>query len=379
MKRKIVKILSLLAVMLFTVSFTAFAENIDSVSLRFEGKIPALGDKVSNSSVNVYPQSGGVRITDWYFGNGVNKWKAGEIPNLIIHLEANGNGIFTSTSKSYFNLSGMNVKFEMAACNLEEDPQDMYLSVLFPQISGGAPDEPDDAYWSNFVARWSKVSGADQYKVRLFRDGRSGEIASSTVSGTSHNFQSKLTSEGYYYFEVRAVNSSGASGWEESDYIYISAQQAQINQGNSPVQPVGPGQQTGAFSSFWRQGPDGVWRVYDRYGNLVTNCWLCDDAVAANGKSVWYLLDANGNMVSCGLVRDAAGNYYSLETEHNGHYGMMRYASGTYGAIYLNLEQSHNGRYGAINNPEAVNALNAMYGCQDISGISTRLVYTSQF
>ena len=48
-------------------------------------------------------------------------------------------------------------------------------------------------------------------------------------------------------------------------------------------------------------------------------------------------------MVNTGLVQDQTGNIYSLETSHNGYYGMLRYKSGAYDGVYLDLE-SHPGK-----------------------------------
>ena len=134
------------------------------------------------------------------------------------------------------------------------------------------------------------------------------------------------------------------------------------------------------YSDFWKQDASGNWFVQKPDGTKVVNAWLCDDAVAANGKDVWYLLDANGQMISAGLVQDGTGNYYSIETEHNGYYGMLRYKSGNYGGIDLQLEGSHNGSFAAIKNADGIAALNAKYGLKSIANISNaNCVYTSGF
>ena len=108
--------------------------------------------------------------------------------------------------------------------------------------------------------------------------------------------------------------------------------------------------ESSTFSEFWFQDVDGSWKVKDNNGNIVKNAWLCDDAVSSNGSDVWYLLDANGNMVTSGLVQDKTGNYYSLEMNHNGYYGMLRYKSGNYDGVNLSLEGSHNGSFAKILN-----------------------------
>ncbi len=134
------------------------------------------------------------------------------------------------------------------------------------------------------------------------------------------------------------------------------------------------------YSEFWKQDASGNWFVQKPDGSKVTNAWLCDDAVAANGKDVWYLLDANGQMISAGLVQDGTGNYYSIETEHNGYYGMLRYKSGNYGGIDLQLEGSHNGSFAAIKNADSIAALNAKYGLTSVANIDNyNCVYTSSF
>ena len=134
------------------------------------------------------------------------------------------------------------------------------------------------------------------------------------------------------------------------------------------------------YSDFWKQDASGNWFVQKPDGSKVTNAWLCDDTVAANGKDVWYLLDANGQMISAGLVQDGTGNYYSIETEHNGYYGMLRYKSGNCGGIDLQLEGSHNGSFAAIKNADGIAALNAKYGLKSVANINNaNCVYTSSF
>ena len=134
------------------------------------------------------------------------------------------------------------------------------------------------------------------------------------------------------------------------------------------------------YSEYWKQDASGNWYVQKPDGTKVANAWLCDDAVAANGKDIWYLLDANGQMISAGLVQDGTGNYYSIETEHNGYYGMLRYKSGNYGGIDLQLEGSHNGSFAAIKNADGIAALNAKYGLKSVANISNaNCVYTLSF
>ena len=133
------------------------------------------------------------------------------------------------------------------------------------------------------------------------------------------------------------------------------------------------------FSKYWFQDELGNWKIRDAKGNVITNAWLCDDAVPENGKEVWYLLDGNGNMISAGLVQDRTGNYYSLETNHNGYFGMLRYISGNYDGIHLNLESQHNGSFAKILNGDGLAALMAKYGVTVFNIDNNNCVYTSQF
>ena len=137
--------------------------------------------------------------------------------------------------------------------------------------------------------------------------------------------------------------------------------------------------ETATFSEYWFQDSNGSWKVKDNNGNIVKNAWLCDDAVASNGKDVWYLLDSNGDMVSAGLVQDQTGNFYSLETNHNGYYGMLRYKSGNYDGVSLTLEGSHSGAFAAVLNADGLNALKGKYGVTTVNIDNSNCVYTSNF
>ena len=136
---------------------------------------------------------------------------------------------------------------------------------------------------------------------------------------------------------------------------------------------------TPTFSEYWFQDSQGNWKVRDNNGNVVKNAWLCDDAVESNGQNIWYLIDATGNMVSTGLVQDQTGNIYSLETSHNGYYGMLRYKSGAYDGVYLDLESSHGGSFAKIKNQEGVAGLQGIYGLTQVNIDNSNCVYTSSF
>ena len=133
--------------------------------------------------------------------------------------------------------------------------------------------------------------------------------------------------------------------------------------GGSPsVRKAAPAAGGATFSDKWFQDASGIWRIRDSRGNVVKSAWLCDDAVAANGQNVWYLLNTDGTMLAAGLVQDNTGNYYSLETQHNGYFGMLRYVDGIYDGIYMEFSRNHDGTFGALKNQSAIDALKAKYG-----------------
>lgn len=120
------------------------------------------------------------------------------------------------------------------------------------------------------------------------------------------------------------------------------------------------------FSPNWYADGFGVWRIKNSAGQVVTNAWLCDDAVTANGQNVWYLLTQDGAMLAAGLVQDNTGNFYSLETNHDGYFGMLRYTDGYYNCngqqVYLQFSQKHDGTFGAVINADGIEKLKAIYG-----------------
>lgn len=138
-----------------------------------------------------------------------------------------------------------------------------------------------------------------------------------------------------------------------------------------------------SFSPNWYADNFGVWRIKNSKGEIVKNAWLCDDAVAANGQNVWYLLTQDGAMLAAGLVQDATGNFYSLETNHDGCFGMLRYTDGYYNCngqqVYLKFSHEHNGTFGAITNTEGLEKLKAIYGVTKCGIGNENAVYTKTF
>ena len=182
------------------------------------------------------------------------------------------------------------------------------------------------------------------------------------------------------YVEVTSTgggsDSGGGSGSGGSGKSGASAQKT------AGQKPAGPGAVT--FSKNWTQAADGQWQIKNKAGEIVKNAWLCDDAVTANGQNVWYLLDGNGNMVSGGCVQDNTGNIYSLETNHNGYYGMLRYQNGNYTCedgttVYLEFSQAHDGTFGAVINQAGKDFLIRKYGITQFGIGNQNIQYTKSF
>lgn len=88
-------------------------------------------------------------------------------------------------------------------------------------------------------------------------------------------------------------------------------------------------------------------------------------------------------MIAAGLVQDNTGHFYSLETEHEGYFGMLRYQDGYYNcsgqSVYLTFSRAHNGSFGAVTNADGLEKLKAIYGVTAYPIGNENAVYTSEF
>ena len=235
-----------------------------------------------------------------------------------------------------------------------------------------------DAYWSGSTAKWDVYGDASKYKVTLYRE-NGAEVTSKTTTNRSVSFSSSFPRTDYYYFEVCPYDSYlGQWGkWFSSETKYFNVSN-NPSPSPSPVNPSSP-----TFSQYWYADQYGVWRVRNRSGQVVANAWLCDDAIRQNGQDVWYLLTGDGAMIANGLVQDNTGNFYSIETEHNGYFGMLRTKDGYYNCngqqVYLSFNHQHNGSYGAITNSDGLQRLKSIYGVTYFGIGNENCVYTSRF
>lgn len=130
------------------------------------------------------------------------------------------------------------------------------------------------------------------------------------------------------------------------------------------------------YSPNWKQDKNGKWFVQKTDGSVIKNAWFGDDSNPAEIK--WYVLGSDGFMVEAPLVCDKNGIYYSIETAHNGNFGMMRNKSGIYDGISITINENHNATYGAVMNKEAIDALKKKYGVVNMEIDNSNIIYASR-
>ena len=229
-------------------------------------------------------------------------------------------------------------------------------------------------------AKWQKNAGRE-YTI-TWKDWNGNILATSKVAenGLPKYPGSKPSRSGYIF-----------TGWTpELDLVYADRTYTATYEPKSSGGGGGSGSSVPAvkkaavtFSPNWYSDIYGVWRIKNSKGEIVKNAWLCDDTMAANGQNVWYLLGSDGAMLAAGLVQDATGNFYSLETNHDGYFGMLRYTDGYYNCngqqVYLKFSHEHNGTFGAVINADGIEKLKAIYGVTQYGIGNENAVYTKTF
>lgn len=372
------KICFIIVVVLFITNsvIPVFADKLSSINIQFNGPLPNAGDPVDDRLINI--SCGNAQILEYYWQNARHDpWEAGDVPEIHVTLTPYA-GYFASSTKVY--VSGYSAKLKSKRY---ESRDSLTCVIKLPAVKADGKDlsMPEDLFWeSNNTARWNSVFNANSYDVRLLRNGNT--VTTQHVSSVRYNFRSYMTREGDYTFRVRAKNGNKSSNWtDESDSIYVDEYQAKRNQGYDPTpdpSPIIPGPGPGAYTNYWRTDIYGQWHVYDRYNNMLSNCWFCDD-LKTGLKNQWYVIDASGNLVTNGLLRSASGNFYSVETTPGENYGMIRNVSGVYNGIYIDIESNDMSRIGVIKNMDAINLLSQLFGVRDVSVIPTIYYYSSSF
>lgn len=180
----------------------------------------------------------------------------------------------------------------------------------------------------------------------------------------------------YFNSQRASLNQAGKSGKNGKKAWIVAGAAAVILAAGPAVGMNAANSITGGITAYaaeqtpnWFQDGN-AWKVKDGSGNVVSNAWFCDL------DDAWYLLDENGVMRE-GLIHDG-GHYYSLETSHTGHYGMMRTENGDYDGATLTFQQEHNGYYGEIlSGVEDLIAAGAEV--TTVSGLPAASVYAKDF
>ena len=228
-----------------------------------------------------------------------------------------------------------------------------------------------------------------EHSVTFNTDGGSEVASQWVVNNSKASKPNAPTKQGYYfvnwYSDASLTNAYDFEMPVDRDITIFAKWNANSSGGSggsggsgAPVKAKAP-----TYSANWYVDAAGIWRIKNSAGQIVASAWLCDDAVAANGQNVWYLLDTDGSMIAAGLVQDSTGNFYSIETNHNGYYGMLRYQDGYYDCngrqVYLQFSRAHDGSFGAIINAEGLAALREIYGVKQFGINNSNCVYTKTF
>ena len=167
----------------------------------------------------------------------------------------------------------------------------------------------DDPYWNGTTAKWSVDGKASKYQVRVYRDG--SKVTTKDTTSKSISLSSVITKSGYYYFEVRAYNSSsGWSDWVESDdkYFNASSTSSSISTTSTSTSSGGPGgmvsNSTPAATAQWLRAADGSnkwWYKHADGGYTKSNWELISNK--------WYYFDESGWMKT-GWLNVGGATYY---------------------------------------------------------------------
>lgn len=297
---------------------------IDKVQLeiRLSENLDA-GDPISDGVLTVKSGGANYEIKGYSFSNGGDSWKRGDRPRIIIDLEADEDYYFSSSSKSYFSISG-----DRSPSFAEADRYDSYdtdtameVTVSLRSINTGSNDDgpsSDQIWWDDNEACWDEIGDADRYEVRLYRNG--SQVTTVTEDDTSHDFTGKMTKRGDYTFRVRAKYSSSSYGsWSDfSDELYVSSDDAEDN-ADDGGSSGGPGGSSGSGnkgpgvsgsngstlpSSGWMQNAYGWWYRFSD-GTNPANSWQ-------NINYNWYYFANSGYMQTGWLQLE--GSWYYLRS-----------------------------------------------------------------
>lgn len=279
-------------VTLFVFCMTAYAEDSKDVITRVSVTVDSSTDLDNGpGSVSASADSSRYYVASCDFVDN-KELKAGDIPKVLIVLEAEGDCYFSSITSGKVSLEGATY----SSAKRSKDYKTLELTVKLKAVKGTL-GKVTDAYWGDDSlgkARWEKADNASAYEVKLYR-GDTMVHRVEKVSGTSYNFFPYMTKKGSYYFKVRAIPKNNKeddylseSDWIESGEQEIATRDAEraVSKGKSDTSSAGhPNSQD---QRGWIHNKDGWW-YRNADGSYTTNGWQWID-----GK--WYLFDMAGYM-----------------------------------------------------------------------------------
>ena len=267
-------------------------EAIKKVSVKVESSVEA---DAGRGTVSATASSDKYRMESCDFVSDKDSWKVGEVPRVLITLEAEEGYYFGSINAGKTSIRGA----EYVSCRREDGNHTLLLTVKLDPVKG-ILEEVEDAYWDApplGKAKWSKVENAPAYELKLYRGDTLVHHVEKTTT-TSYDFFPHMTSKGDYYFKVRAVPKTDSqkeylddSDWAESDVQEITARDA-ISAGERKETAEGRKTVSGpdARQPGWNEDANGWW-YQNADGSYPISTWMY-----INDK--WYLFGVDGYMLT---------------------------------------------------------------------------------
>ena len=203
----------------------------------------------------------------------------------------------------------------------------------------------------------SYVDQNGEYKTK------NGSVTGSSISVGTYNKQYTGSSSDKQSCYIRgiAIRAAGISGSNPnvapSSWVYIDGGLTSIDtdeyftdyttwddftssSGSSSTSSSGStGTATGSVNTFGWQGSGNSWYYYSN-GSKVTG-WVYDG-------SNWYYCNTSDGAMVAGWIQDSTGNWFFLNTAHDGTYGCLKSGWVYDGGRWYYLNTSHDGTYGAM-------------------------------
>ena len=292
---KIASFFAVLAIAVVCLGMTAFAASrkpVKSVSITAKCSIKAGSEEDSDDGISIKASGEGYELDSYELTNGMFEWEGGEIPEVIVYINAKDGYYFNVTKASQIKLKGCKYKKAERLSNATT----LAVTIVFDEIERVIGEVEEANLTEEGLCTWAPLDGAGSYEVRFLRES-SCQGGTQTVQGTSLDCGKYLTRGGTYKFRVRAVHEADPNvkgKWCESPEIVISREKAQeYREAAEAAESAGD----------WIQDGRG-WRFRLPDGTFVGNAWrkinqkwyyfLPDTYMATGWNQVgnaWYYLD----------------------------------------------------------------------------------------